>query len=139
MYAELMGNHKNYEIKSLQDNKLSQLPFTSINYGLDITPEGRLVTKWLLNASIEGIGKNHLTPIFPISIFQYKKGVNDKEGTPNYDLKKLAIKSLSKRIYPNVVNCDWSKNPASNIDEEMATMGKWNLAHLKPFERRQAV
>lgn len=128
-----------HNLNTLESRPGSQLPFTSINYGLDITPEGRLVTKWLLNASIEGIGKNHLTPIFPISIFQYKKGVNDREGTPNYDLKKLAIKSLSKRIYPNIVNCDWSKNPASNIDEEMATMGKWNLAHLKPFERRQAV
>lgn len=128
-----------HNLNTLESRPGSQLPFTSINYGLDTTPEGRLVTKWLLNASIEGIGKNHLTPIFPISIFQYKKGVNDREGTPNYDLKKLAIKSLSKRIYPNIVNCDWSKNPASNIDEEMATMGKWNLAHLKPFERRQAV
>lgn len=128
-----------HNLNTLESRPGSQLPFTSINYGLDITPEGRLVTKWLLNASIEGIGKKRLTPIFPISIFQYKKGVNDREGTPNYDLKKLAIKSLSKRIYPNIVNCDWSKNPASNIDEEMATMGKWNLAHLKPFERRQAV
>lgn len=112
-----------HNLNTLESRPGSQLPFTSINYGLDTTPEGRLVTKWLLNASIEGIGKNHLTPIFPISIFQYKKGVNDREGTPNYDLKKLAIKSLSKRIYPNIVNCDWSKNPASNIDEEMATMG----------------
>lgn len=102
---------------------ITNCPFTSINFGLDTSPEGRLVTKWLLNASINGIGKNHLTPIFPISIFQYKKGVNDREGTPNYDLKKLAIKSLSKRIYPNIVNCDWSKNPANNWKEEMATMG----------------
>lgn len=128
-----------HNLNTLESRPGSQLPFTSINFGLDTSPEGRLVTKWLLEASINGIGKNHLTPIFPISIFQYKKGVNDKEGTPNYDLKKLAIKSLSKRIYPNIVNCDWTKNPATTWEEENCTMGKWNLAHVKPFERCLAV
>jgi len=84
-----------------------------------------MLTRWLMLASIDGIGKHHKTSIFPIAIFQYKKGVNDTEETPNYDLKKLAIESMSKRIYPNWVNCDWSKNveDLSNPDTAMATMG----------------
>lgn len=104
--------------------KVSQVPFTSINFGTDISPEGRLVTKSLLEASIDGIGKLHRTSIFPISIFKYKKKVNGLPGTPNYDLYQLAIKSLSKRIYPNIVNCDFSLYPETdNPAEEMMTMG----------------
>ena len=61
-------------------------------------------------ASLDGIGQTHKTSIFPISIFQYKKDINDRPGTPNYDIKKLAIKSLTKRIYPNFVNCDYVSN-----------------------------
>lgn len=78
-----------------------------------------------MEASLDGIGKLHTTPIFPISIFQYKKGVNANPGDPNYDLKKLSIKSLSKRIYPNIVNCGWSQNVETpgNPDTQMATMG----------------
>lgn len=103
----------------------SQVPFTSINFGTDTSPEGRLVSKSLLQASINGIGKFNKTSIFPISIFKYKKGVNDKPGTPNYDLKQLALESLSKRIYPNICNVDISHQTikATCPDEEMATMG----------------
>lgn len=54
----------------------------------------------MLEASLEGIGKHHVTSIFPISIFCYKKGVNTDPGDPNYDLKQLALKSMAKRIYP---------------------------------------
>lgn len=81
-----------------------------MNFGLDTTFDGRCVTRWLLNASLDGIGPYRLTPIFPISIWRYKRDINDREGTPNYDLFKLAIKSLSKRVYPNMVNCDWVSN-----------------------------
>lgn len=89
--------------------------------GLDTSLEGRMATRCLLQASIDGVGKYHTTSIFPISIFQIKKGINDKPGTPNYDLKRLALKSLSKRIYPNFVNCD-----APGVDQSMGpanTMG----------------
>jgi ribonucleoside-triphosphate reductase len=114
-----------HNLNTLESRAGSQLPFTSINTGRDISPEGRLVNKWILQASLDGIGKHHKTPIFPISIFQYKKGVNDKEGTPNYDLKKMAIESLSKRIYPNFVNGDYRGNIEieDNPDTYMATMG----------------
>lgn len=103
----------------------AQVPFTSINYGTDTSDEGRMVIRWLLNASLSGIGKYNKTSIFPISIFKRKKGINDKEGTPNYDLYQLAKESLSKRIYPNIVNCDWSMNKEEkgNPYTENATMG----------------
>lgn len=114
-----------HNLNSLESRQGSQLPFTSINFGRDTSAEGRLVNKWLLNASIDGIGKYHRTSIFPISIFQYKKGVNANETDPNYDLKQLALKSLSKRIYPNFVNCDWSQahEQEGDIDTMFATMG----------------
>ena len=69
-----------------------------------------MVTKAILEVSMEGLGKNGVTSIFPCGIFQYKKGVNDKPGTPNYDLKRLALKSTTMRIYPNYCNADWSNN-----------------------------
>ena len=104
-----------HNLNTLESRAGAQLPFTSINFGLNTTFEGRKVTEWCLKASIEGIGKFHQTPIFPISIFKYKKDVNDREGTPNYDLKKLAITSLCKRIYPNIVNSDWSMNKSDKL------------------------
>lgn len=98
-----------HNLNSLQSRSGSQLPFSSINYGLCTEEEGRMVTRALLEASINGTGKNHLTSIFPCSIFVKKKGINDK-GSKNYDLYQLAIKSLSKRLYPNFANADWSVN-----------------------------
>ena len=98
-----------HNLNTLESRAGSQVPFTSINMGRDTTTEGRLVTRWLLEASLDGIGKHHLTSIFPISIFCYKKGINTDPGDPNYDLKLLALKSLSRRIYPNFVNGDYSQ------------------------------
>lgn len=114
-----------HNLNTLESRAGSQIPFTSINFGTDTSTEGRLVSKWLMEASMSGIGKYYLTPIFPISIFKYKKGVNAFKDDPNYDIKKLAIQSLSKRIYPNIVNCDFSQNveDPNNPDTEMATMG----------------
>lgn len=114
-----------HNLNTLESRAGSQIPFTSINFGLDTSPEGRCVSRWLLEASLDGIGKHHLTPIFPISIFKHKKGINANPGDPNYDLKQLAMKSLSRRIYPNFVNCDFTENhpDPNNPDTEMATMG----------------
>lgn len=114
-----------HNLNTLESRAGSQIPFTSINFGTDTSTEGRMVSRWLMEASLDGIGKHHLTPIFPISILKYKKGVNAKPDDPNYDIKKLAIKSLSKRIYPNIVNCNFSQNVEEdgNPDTEMATMG----------------
>ena len=114
-----------HNLNTIESRAGSQVPFSSINFGTDTSPEGRLVTRWMLEASLAGIGKYNLTSIFPISIFKYKKGVNDKPGTPNYDLRQLAEKSLSHRIYPNIVNCDFSQNEETpgDPDTECATMG----------------
>lgn len=98
-----------HNLNSLQSRSGNQLPFSSINYGTCTLPEGRMVTKAILEASLDGVGKFHRTSIFPCGIFQYKKGINDKDGTPNYDLKRLALKSTSKRLYPNYANEDWSQ------------------------------
>lgn len=114
-----------HNLNTLESRQGSQVPFTSINLGRDTTVEGRLVTKWIMQASLNGVGKNNLTSIFPISIFQYKSGVNDKAGTPNYDLKQLALKSMSKRIYPNWVNGNWSQahEDPDDINSIFSTMG----------------
>ena len=78
-----------------------------------------MVTRALLEVSMEGLGNNGVTSIFPCGIFQYKKGVNDKPGTPNYDLKQLALKSTTMRIYPNYANADWTNNTnALNMDRK---------------------
>ena len=99
-----------HNLNTLQSRSGNQLPFTSINYGTCTLPEGRMVIKALLEGSIEGVGKVRKTPIFPCGIFQCMKGVNRKPGDTNYDLFKLALKSTSKRLYPNYVNVDWSVN-----------------------------
>lgn len=114
-----------HNLNTLESRAGSQVPFTSINFGRDTSTEGRFVSRKMLDASLAGIGKHHLTPIFPISIFQYKQGCNANPGDPNYDLKQLALKSLSKRIYPNFVNCDYSQanENLGDPDTFYATMG----------------
>lgn len=99
-----------HNLNTLQSRSGNQLPFTSINYGTCTEPEGRLITRLLLEVLIDGNGKLHRTPIFPCGIFQYMKGVNDNPNTPNYDLFRLALKATSLRLYPNYANVDWSGN-----------------------------
>ena len=115
-----------HNLNTLQSRSGNQLPFTSINYGTCTLPEGRMVTKALLEGSIEGVGKVRKTPIFPCGIFQCMKGVNRKPGDPNYDLFKLALKSTAQRLYPNYVNVDWSINAGYDINDPktyVSTMG----------------
>ena len=114
-----------HNLNTLESRAGSQVPFTSINFGRDTSVEGRMVSRVMLNASLAGIGKHHKTSIFPISIFQRKRGINANEGDVNYDLQKLALESLSKRIYPNFCNCDWSQ-AHENLDDPdtyFSTMG----------------
>lgn len=99
-----------HNLNTLQSRSGNQLPFTSINYGTCTSTEGRMVIKSLLEGSLDGVGKLHKTSIFPCGIFQCMKGVNRKQGDPNYDLFQLALKSTAKRLYPNYANCDWSGN-----------------------------
>ena len=128
LYQAVEGMYHN--LNTLQSRSGNQLPFTSINYGTCILPEGRMVTKALLDASIAGVGKLNKTAIFPCGIFQYMKGVNDKEETPNYDLFRLALQSTSLRLYPNYANVDWSGNAGYDKNDPktyFSTMGKRKL------------
>lgn len=115
-----------HNLNTLQSRSGNQLPFSSINYGTCTLSEGRMVIKALLEGSLNGVGKFHKTPIFPCGIFQLMEGVNRKEGDPNYDLFKLALKSTSQRLYPNYANCDWSGNAGydkNNPKTYFSTMG----------------
>lgn len=89
-------------------------------------PEGRLITKSILETSLAGLGRLHTTPIFPCSIFKLKKGINREPGDPNYDLFQLALKSTAQRLYPNYANVDWSGNAGYDPNDprtEFSTMG----------------
>ena len=115
-----------HNLNTLQSRSGNQLPFTSINYGTCTLPEGRMTTKALLDVSIEGLGSLRKTSIFPCGIFQIMKGVNKEPGTPNYDLKQLALKSTAQRLYPNYANVDWSGNEGYDINDPrtyFSTMG----------------
>lgn len=123
-YQAVEGMYHN--LNTLQSRSGNQLPFTSINYGTCTLPEGRMVTKALLDTSIKGIGKLHRTSIFPCGIFQCMKGVNREQGDPNYDLFKLALKSTAQRLYPNYANVDWSGNAGYDVNDPktyFSTMG----------------
>ena len=124
IYQAVEGMYHN--LNTLQSRSGNQLPFTSINYGTCTLPEGRLVTKALLDVLIKGIGKLHKTSIFPCGIFQVMSGVNKEPGTSNYDLYRLALTSTAKRLYPNYANCDWSGNNGYDKDDPktyFSTMG----------------
>ena len=89
-----------HNLNTMHSRAGAQIPFSSLNYGTDTSPEGRLVMEQLLLATEAGLG-NGETPIFPIHIFKVKEGVNYNEGDPNYDLFKLACRVSAKRLFPN--------------------------------------
>lgn len=109
-----------HNLNTLQSRSGQQLPFSSINYGTCTLPEGRWVIDGLLDASLDGVGPLHKTPIFPCGIFQYMRGVNDKPGTPNYDMFRKALKSTSLRLYPNYCNVDWTTDVAARKQDRAA-------------------
>lgn len=124
VYQAVEGLYHN--LNTLQSRSGNQLPFTSVNYGTCTEPEGRMVTKALLEVSINGIGKLHKTSIFPCGIFQMMKGVNREPNDPNYDLYKLALRSTAQRLYPNYANVDWSGNAGYDKNDPhtyFSTMG----------------
>ena len=115
-----------HNLNTLQSRSGNQLPFTSINYGTCTLPEGRMITKALLDVSIKGIGALHKTSVFPCGIFQCMKGVNREPGDPNYDLFRLALRSTAQRLYPNYANVDWSGNAGYDRNDPrtyFSTMG----------------
>ena len=116
-----------HNLNTLQSRSGNQLPFTSINYGTCTLPEGRMITRALIEGSIKGIGALHKTSVFPCGIFQCMKGVNREPGDPNYDLFRLALRSTAQRLYPNYANVDWSGNAGYDRNDPrtyFSTMGK---------------
>ena len=89
-----------HNLNTMNSRAGAQVPFSSLNYGMDTSPEGRLAVRNLLLSTESGLG-NGETPIYPIQIFRVKEGINYNPGDPNYDLFKLAIRTSAKRLFPN--------------------------------------
>ena len=115
-----------HNLNTMHSRAGAQTPFSSINYGTDVTPEGRMVIKNILLALDAGLGHGE-TCIFPIHIFKVKEGVNYNESDPNYDLFRLSCKVSAKRLFPNYVFLDSPYNlqyyKPGHPETEVATMG----------------
>ncbi len=115
-----------HNLNTMNSRAGAQNPFSSINYGTDTSPEGRMVSRNVMLATESGLG-NGETPIFPIHIFKVKEGVNYNEGDPNYDLFKLAIRVSAKRMFPNFSFIDAPFNlqyyKEGDYNTEIAYMG----------------
>ena len=114
-----------HNLNTMHSRAGAQVPFSSVNFGTDTSPEGRMVIKNFLLATDAGLGKGE-TPIFPISIFKLKKGVSYEPEDPNYDLFKLACKVSAKRLFPNFSFLDSSFNKPyfkGDYNTEVAYMG----------------
>lgn len=111
-----------HNLNSLQSRSGNQVPFSSLNFGLDTSNCGRMVSKNIMRAQYEGMGDG-LTPIFPILIFKLMKGYTKNEGDPNYDLYLQAIDCLARRFYPNFVSVDSTFNkPYVRYNEQVVDM-----------------
>jgi len=114
-----------HNLNTMHSRAGAQVPFSSINFGTDTSPEGRMVVKNYLLALDAGLG-HHETPIFPISIFKVKEGVNYNPEDPNYDLFKLSCKVSAKRLFPNFSFMDATYNKAyykGDYNTEVCYMG----------------
>ena len=115
-----------HNLNTMHSRAGAQVPFSSLNFGTDTSPEGRMVIKNMLLATEDGLG-NGETAIFPISIFKLKEGVSYNPGDPNYDLFKLAIRVSSKRMFPNFSFLDSPFNKqyykAGHPETEVSYMG----------------
>lgn len=115
-----------HNLNTMHSRAGAQVPFSSINYGTDTSPEGRMIIESVLLATEAGLG-NGETPIFPIHIFKVKEGVNYNPGDPNYDLFKLACRVSAKRLFPNFSFIDAPFNlqyyKKGDPDTEVAYMG----------------
>lgn len=115
-----------HNLNTMHSRAGAQVPFSSINYGTDTSPEGRMATKNILLAVEKGLG-NGETAIFPINIFKVKEGINFNKGEPNYDLFKLACRVSAKRLFPNFSFIDAPFNiqyyKEGDYNTEIAYMG----------------
>jgi len=115
-----------HNLNTMHSRAGAQTPFSSINYGTDTSPEGRMVIRNILLALEAGLGHGE-TCIFPIHIFKVKEGVNYNEEDPNYDLFRLSCKVSAKRLFPNYTFLDSPFNLQYYVpgrpETEVATMG----------------
>lgn len=115
-----------HNLNTMHSRAGAQVPFSSVNFGTDTSPEGRMVIKNFLLSLDRGLGKGE-TPIFPVSIFKVKEGVNYNLDDPNYDLFKLACKVSAKRLFPNFAFIDAPFNKQyykeGDFNTEIAYMG----------------
>ncbi|MBQ9854434.1 MAG: anaerobic ribonucleoside triphosphate reductase [Bacilli bacterium] len=114
-----------HNLNTMHSRAGAQVPFSSINFGTDTSPEGRMVIKNYLDSVDAGLGKNE-TPIFPISIFKVKEGVNYNKEDPNYDLFRRSCEVSAKRLFPNFSFMDSPFNKAAfkgDYNTEVAYMG----------------
>lgn len=115
-----------HNLNTMHSRAGAQVPFSSVNLGTDTSPEGRMVTRNFLEATEAGLGRGE-TPIFPVSIFKIKEGVNYNPEDPNYDLFKLACKVSAKRLFPNFAFVDAPFNlqfyKPGDVNTEIAYMG----------------
>lgn len=115
-----------HNLNTMNSRAGAQVPFSSINYGTDISPEGRMVMKNLMLATQAGLGSGE-TSIFPVQIFKVKEGVNYNPDDPNYDLFKLAMETSAKRLFPNFSFLDAPFNKEfykkGDVNSEVAYMG----------------
>ena len=114
-----------HNLNTMHSRAGAQVPFSSINFGTDTSPEGRMVMKNYLHSVDAGLGKNE-TPIFPISIFKVKEGVNYNKEDPNYDLFRLSCEVSAKRLFPNFSFMDSPFNKQyfkGDYNTEVAYMG----------------
>lgn len=130
-----------HNLNTMHSRAGAQTPFSSINYGMDTSPEGRIVIKNLLLATEQGLG-NGETPIFPVQIFRVKEGVNYNEGDPNYDLFKLAMRCSAKRLFPNFSFLDAPFNAQyykGTPETEIAYMGCRTRVMGNEFDRSREI
>ncbi|WP_296922873.1 anaerobic ribonucleoside triphosphate reductase, partial [uncultured Megamonas sp.] len=115
-----------HNLNTMNSRAGAQVPFSSINYGTDTSPEGRMAMRNLLLATDAGLGDGE-TPIFPVQIFKVKEGVNYEKDDPNYDLFQLAMKTSAKRLFPNFSFLDAPFNKKyykpNDYNSEVAYMG----------------
>ena len=115
-----------HNLNTMNSRAGAQVPFSSINYGMDTSPEGRMVVRNVLLATEAGLGHGE-TPIFPIQIFRVKSGISYDPGDPNYDLYRLAIRTSAKRLFPNFSFVDAPYNlkyyKPGHPETEIAYMG----------------
>lgn len=131
-----------HNLNTMNSRAGAQVPFSSVNYGTDTSPEARMVIRNLLLATDAGLGEGE-TPIFPVQIFKVKEGINYNAGDPNYDLFQLACRVSAKRLFPNFSFLDAPFNlqyyKEGDYDSEVAYMGCRTRVMGNVYDKSQEV